>query len=45
MITAVNDSTVCAMNKNSRIELKCPIMAVESERQDCEMHKYSTMKL
>ena len=29
-ITAKNDSKVCAMNKNNRIELKCAIMTGES---------------
>ena len=46
LITACNDSKVCAMNKNIRTEvLKCAIMTVESGRQTCEMHKYSKMEL
>ena len=40
LITAGNDSKVCAMNKNIRTGvLKCAIMTVESDRQICEMHK------
>ena len=42
-ITADNDSKVCAMNKNNRIELKCAIMT--SERYVSEMHKYSGIEL
>ena len=45
-ITADNDSKVCPMNKNIRIEaLKCAIMTFESDRQICEMHEYSRMEL
>ena len=46
LITAFNDSKVCAMNKNIRTEvLKCAIRTVESERQICEIHKYRRMEL
>ena len=38
-ITANNDSKVCAMNKNTRINLRSAIMTVESEMQVCEMRK------
>ena len=46
LITAGNDSKVCAINKNIRTEvLKCAIMTIESERQICQMHTKSRMEL
>ena len=44
-ITANYDSKVCAMDKNTRINLKCAIMTVEREMQVCKMRKYSRMEL
>ena len=44
-ITANNDSKVCAMNKNTRINLKSAIMTVESEMQVCKMRINSRMEL